>query len=95
LDYVLEEHLLAAFVEALRDVPVLLCGVMCESEQLGSREAARGDRIIGLAERQARTVHFCSELYDLELDSTIEDADSLAEKIVRYLRENPASYGVG
>jgi len=56
-------------VELLQQFDVFFVGVHCPLDELERREAARADRPIGDARRDAATVHtFCT--YDLEVDST-------------------------
>lgn len=93
LDYVLDEGLLESFTRRLSDTRVLFCGIFCDIKELEMREAARGDRVAGLARRQANTVHFCRELYDLELDSSSTPAVELAMKIIKHLEISVPSFG--
>jgi chloramphenicol 3-O phosphotransferase len=55
--------------KALRGLPVLWVGVRCNPAVAAAREAARGDRVAGMAESQARLVHE-GVTYDLEVDTT-------------------------
>ncbi len=58
--------------KALGDVgePVVLwVGVRCESAVAAGREAARGDRVLGMAAAQADVVHE-GVVYDLEVDTS-------------------------
>jgi chloramphenicol 3-O phosphotransferase len=93
LDYVLEEGFLEAFMRRLSKTRVLFCGVFCDIKELEIREAVRGDRVAGLARRQANSVHFCRGLYDLELDSSSTPAAELAMKIIEHLDVSAASLG--
>ncbi|MER7763726.1 chloramphenicol phosphotransferase [Streptomyces sp. NPDC097619] len=54
---------------ALGDLPVLWVGVRCAADVAEGRERARGDRVSGMARRQAESVHVGVE-YDLEVDTT-------------------------
>lgn len=60
---------------ALSGVDVLWVGVRCDSATASAREAARGDRVPGMAASQATVVHE-GVSYDLEVDTT--QAESLA-----------------
>jgi chloramphenicol 3-O phosphotransferase len=55
--------------EALGGLQVLWVGVRCEGAVAAAREAARGDRITGMALSQADVVHR-GMVYDLEVDTT-------------------------
>ena len=57
------------WLDALGDVPTLWVGVRCSAEVATAREAARGDRIAGMAAAQANLVHQ-GVTYDLEVDTT-------------------------
>jgi chloramphenicol 3-O phosphotransferase len=61
--------------KALEGLGVLWVGVRCESAVAAGREIARGDRVQGMAARQADMVHR-GVAYDLEVDTT--HAESLA-----------------
>lgn len=54
---------------ALFGLQVLWVGVRCEPDVAVTREARRGDRIVGMAESQARVVHE-GVVYDVEVDTT-------------------------
>lgn len=63
---------------------VLYVGVFCPIEVLEQREAARGDRKIGLARYQSTRVHVNSE-YDVEVDTQELAANDAALKIIAAL----------
>ena len=71
-------------VAAVTGHRVLLVSVYAPPEVLDERERARGDRVSGLASRQLATIDQWLE-YDLAIDSSIESADSAAERIVAAL----------
>jgi chloramphenicol 3-O phosphotransferase len=56
-------------------VTVLWVAVRCDSATAAAREAARADRVPGMAASQATVVH-AGVSYDLEVDTT--QAESLA-----------------
>jgi chloramphenicol 3-O phosphotransferase len=63
--------------DALRAVTVGWVAVRCAPEIAAARESARGDRVAGMAARQAESVH--REIgYDLEVDTGVADPDELA-----------------
>lgn len=64
----------------LSGLNVLWVGVHCEVRVAEAREAARGDRIIGMARSQARIVHEGID-YDLVVDTTSTDAAACAQEI--------------
>lgn len=55
--------------DALGGLGVLWVGVRCAPDVAAAREAARGDRVAGMARHQADLVHR-GVAYDLEVDST-------------------------
>lgn len=59
----------ARWRDALAGLDVLWVGVRCDPEVAAAREAARGDRITGMAAGQAALVHRGIH-YDLEVDTT-------------------------
>ena len=68
----------------LRGTAVLWVGVRCASEVAAAREAARGDRIAGMAAAQAEQVHAGVE-YDLEVDTSQADSLDCARAIAARL----------
>ncbi|MGF1432388.1 chloramphenicol phosphotransferase CPT [Kitasatospora sp. LaBMicrA B282] len=58
----------ARWDRALEGLPVLWVGVRCAPEVAAGRELARGDRAVGMAQRQAELVHR-GVRYDLEVDT--------------------------
>jgi chloramphenicol 3-O phosphotransferase len=66
---------------ALRGLAVGWVGVRCAPEIVTAREAARGDRIAGMAARQAESVHE-GITYDLVVDTGVGEPDDLA-RVVR------------
>ncbi|MDA8344179.1 MAG: chloramphenicol phosphotransferase CPT [Thermaerobacter sp.] len=65
---------------ALRGLNVLWVGVRCEVGVAEAREAARGDRIVGMARSQALIVHEGID-YDMVVDTTSTDAAACAQEI--------------
>jgi len=68
-------------LSALHGHHYLIVGVHCPLEILRSRESARGDRRIGLAEIQYSMVHKDRE-YDLEVDTSIQSSEDCASEIL-------------
>ncbi|NUS09926.1 MAG: chloramphenicol phosphotransferase CPT [Streptomyces sp.] len=62
-------HSQARWARALEGLDVLWVGVRCEPDVAAAREAARGDRVAGMAVKQAAAVHD-GVAYDLEVDTT-------------------------
>jgi chloramphenicol 3-O phosphotransferase len=58
-----------AWVDALAGLDVTWVAVRCDVEVAVAREAARGDRFLGLARSQSATVHAYPR-YDVEVDTT-------------------------
>lgn len=70
---------------ALGDIGTLWVGVRCDPETAATREAARGDRIRGMAAQQAELVHR-GVAYDMTVDSAAADALTCAYAIAGRLR---------
>ncbi|MFI9272648.1 chloramphenicol phosphotransferase CPT [Kitasatospora sp. NPDC052896] len=70
----------ARWREALRGLEVLWVGVRCEPAVAEGRELARGDRVPGMARRQAELVHQ-GVRYDLWVDTTRAEALECARMI--------------
>ncbi len=66
-----------------------LVGVHCPLEELRRREMARGDRGLGLAERQFSQVHQHG-VYDLEVDTSLLSAEECALQIKERVECGPA-----
>ena len=66
--------------EALEGLDVLWVGVRCDPAVAAAREAARGDRVAGMAAAQASLVHE-GVAYDLVVDTSRASADECAEAI--------------
>lgn len=66
---------------------VLFVGLHCDLDELQRREAKRGDRPIGSAEQDYRSVHN-GRRYDLEIDSRTESASENAQRILTAWRSN-------
>jgi chloramphenicol 3-O phosphotransferase len=65
---------------AFRGLEVLWVGVRCEAVTATRREAARPDRIVGMAESQAELVHLGVD-YDLVVDTTATSALTCARAV--------------
>lgn len=66
--------------EALEGLSVLWVGVHCDLEVIAAREAARGDRVVGMAALQVGYVHQ-DVAYDLEVDSSRASPEACAAVI--------------
>jgi len=71
---------------ALGPLPVLWVGVRCDAEVAAERERVRGDRAVGMARRQAETVHR-GIAYDLEVDTTHATPAQAAAIVVAAVRD--------
>ena len=74
----------ARWLTALGDTPTLWVGVRCDAAVATRREAARGDRVAGMAAAQAELVHR-GVTYDLEVDTNHTAALTCADTIARHL----------
>ena len=70
--------------QALSGLDVLWVGVHCDSAVATAREAARPDRVPGMAAAQAEVVHQ-GVSYDLEVDTTSISALDCAERIKTHM----------
>ena len=68
-------------LSALDSQPVLLVGVHCPLEVLRTREKGRGNRRIGLAEKQFPLVHR-NKTYDIEVDTSTHSSEKCASDIL-------------
>ena len=92
LDTVLDDPIYVEHLkEFFREMQVLLVAVHCPLEELKRRERARGDRTIGLAEKQFDKVHVHFP-YDLELNSAEMTIGHCVDKL-RELHASPPDPG--
>jgi chloramphenicol 3-O phosphotransferase len=75
------------WLDALGDVPTRWVGVRCDAAVAERREAARGDRVAGMAATQADLVHR-GVAYDLEVDTTHAGPADCARAIAAHLRSS-------
>jgi chloramphenicol 3-O phosphotransferase len=93
-DIILDEALLSGSAgqrrlqAAFGAATLLWVGVRCDPEVAAAREAARGDRIPGMARQQAARVH-AGVAYDLEVDTTSRSPEDCARAVADFL-EPPA-----
>jgi chloramphenicol 3-O phosphotransferase len=73
----------ARWARVLTGLDVLWVGVRCAPGAAADREAARGDRVPGMAAKQAALVHE-GVAYDLEVDTTSASAEACARTIAEY-----------
>ncbi|MFF7444576.1 MULTISPECIES: chloramphenicol phosphotransferase CPT [unclassified Streptomyces] len=66
----------------LDGLDVLWVGVHCEAAVAAGREIARGDRVRGMAEKQAEIVHQ-GVAYDVEVDTAVTESLECARIIAR------------
>lgn len=69
---------------ALTGLDVLWVAVRCDPEVAAAREAARGDRVTGMARAQADLVHR-GVLYDLEVDTSRTGSPACARTIAAHV----------
>ncbi|MBN2879975.1 MAG: AAA family ATPase [Clostridia bacterium] len=72
-------------VEVLHDLPVTFVKVNCPPEELERREAARGDRMIGLARYQYEIMDFVQH-YDIEVNTYENTPEECAAKILHTVK---------
>jgi chloramphenicol 3-O phosphotransferase len=70
---------------ALADRQVLWVGVTCDLDVAVQRERERGDRVVGMVERQSPIVHEGVH-YDVVVNSTTQPANELARTIAEHVR---------
>jgi chloramphenicol 3-O phosphotransferase len=75
------------WLDALGDVPTLWVAVRCDPAVAEARETARGDRVAGMAAKQAVVVHQ-DVIYDLEVDTTSTGSADCARVIAAHLRSS-------
>lgn len=78
----------AVWREKLHGVPVYWVGVRCAAAVAAAREAARGDRVRGMALSQADRVHR-GVVYDDEVDTTTATSRECAQAIAGRLARLP------
>jgi chloramphenicol 3-O phosphotransferase len=89
-DIILDEVLLSGSTgqrrlrSAFGDEALIWVGVRCDQDAAAAREAARGDRVPGMARRQASVVH-TGITYDVEVDTTFRSPDECAAVIAEFL----------
>ncbi|AST90312.1 chloramphenicol phosphotransferase CPT family protein [Sutcliffiella cohnii] len=86
VDHILHDQLtLKDWFEVLNGYPVFYVGVHCPVEELARRELARGDRRIGQSKEQLLFVHQNDEVYDVEVNTFIEQRSDCVNKIIQKL----------
>jgi len=75
------------FDEVVAPYEVARIGVLCDLPVAREREAARGDRAVGTAEREFRLVH-TNMSYDLTVDTSVCTPDESVTIILDWLRRD-------
>ena len=75
-------------LEDLDGLSVYLVGVRCGLEELTRREQARGDREVGLAAGQYKTIH-TGKVYDFQVDTTHASTEQCAAAVSAWLAGQP------
>jgi len=89
IDTVLDdEEWVDYLLEVLHDNPVLFVHVTCPKEELIRRELARGDREIGLAVEQLEHLSPKEQLYDITVDTHVNQISECASKIIALLGDS-------
>jgi chloramphenicol 3-O phosphotransferase len=81
-DVLFDPEVVRSTVEIFADLPVWFVGVRCPLEVAEMREAARGDRMVGLARVLSPVVHTFGP-YDFEVDTSQLTAKEGAELVLR------------
>jgi chloramphenicol 3-O phosphotransferase len=77
--------------ELFADLPAYLIGLQCSLDVLEAREKARRNRTLGQARTQFGVIHkYCT--YDLEVDTSVDNPEVCAEKILERLQSPPAAF---
>jgi len=77
----------------LHDLQVLWVGVKCDPLVAAEREIKRGDRVQGMAAKQARLVHQ-GLVYDIEVDTTHSSPKNCAQFIVDRIGSKTGAAGL-
>ena len=93
VDHVLIDNAwLKQLLELLRDHYVLFVGLVCPLDELERREGERDARRQGFARQQYENIHK-GKTYDLELDTSILNAERCVERVVKfYNHERPVAF---
>lgn len=81
----LQENEWLDWCEALAGLGAVWVAVRCDVEVASAREAARGDRALGLVRGQVDVVHRYPA-YDLELDTTVTPVDEVVRQLDDFVR---------
>ena len=73
-------------MSVFNDVTVAWVAVRCDPDVAAAREARRADRVPGMAQRQAMSVH-SGMRYDFEVDTTNRTAEDCAHDIACWLSD--------
>ena len=90
LDHVLTPSACEYLKEDLAGVEVFLVKVACDPQALEGREVLRGNRARGLARSQLQSVHAACH-YDFEVDTTSEQPNKTAQRILNWLKGGPSA----
>lgn len=86
VDHVLPDHASKAEARQVLQGPAYIwVGVHCDPAEAVRREAARGDRVLGLAAGTSGVVHDGMS-YDMSLDTTLAAPADLAQQLLLFLR---------
>ncbi len=89
-DHVLiEPEWVAECARLFSGLPAFLIGVRCSLEVLEERERARKDRTVGEARAYHEKVH-AHGLYDLEVNTGIDDPEPCAQQVIDFLASKPS-----
>jgi chloramphenicol 3-O phosphotransferase len=88
VDHVLIDNIwLEQLLELLRERYVLFVGLYCTLDELERREKERDARRQGFARQQFDNIHK-DKLYDLELDTSVLNAEESVERVLEFYNGN-------
>jgi chloramphenicol 3-O phosphotransferase len=88
VDVLFDRSDIAEYVELWREFTVWMVGVHCPLAEIERRERARGDRLVGHARWHFDLVH-AHAVYDVEVDSSLNDSEECARLIVARMGAGP------
>ncbi len=90
MDYILyDSSWLPDLINTLKNYKVYLVGIHTPLEVIEQRESKRGTSPIGHARSHYHTVHE-GMIYDLELDTSLNTPEELAQQIRNFVQNNPS-----
>lgn len=91
-DLLFKRAYLDDYVAVLNPEKVWFIGVKCPLDVVNAREAQRVGRFPGTATSHFDQIHAHGEVYDLEVDTSIESPRKIAEHIIARLAQPPQAF---